>query len=673
MSFLQHIEKSSLFDSIYDDDGPEDDDPYWYRPSLKCGYQFRLGPRDPKKPMPSDPADEDETGTFDPDRKADPEFKFLKEKRERTPSLFDEDEDDVDQNGERGAPRESREKRPRINTWQNGRYNGLSLPIILKLGTSDKAKTLLGSHLNNWPAEERDEDSVSANYEELWLRSLDRLSKDKDKKESIYNTRPRDVTGLTARHFSFSQQHTSDDAINIQKITLGHPAARSCIACLQIGLPCSLLEEGGSYPCRSCVEDKCDCELVTQPLRKRACEQCRRRRFLCSYSLVTKDEDDQVFRSPCDECQKTGFKCLAGPATGRTRVGPSLDQDLTGRESKKVRRSLPNLGDGRKYVQCTHCRKAKKKCSLRNGQDPPCTHCKNDKATCDFQSLRPATKNRPSQSNNETQASTPTGENPADALSRTRLANPIVFDYEAPTPSCTQPQSPQCHFCSDILYPLLGIANPQTADQSQAQGSRMCTACTIDRIQIIVCDEHSLVPLDGTNSDTFPHERVTEYLVSDEPGKECSWQWCSICPNAAFWGCGGPSTSPPPLCLVDLKTTTLDSTGLQPPALPKNGKAADATANACNDGVSTTNPNPHPNEESNTKNDKGALNKGCGLRFCDECAEMLIECHGRLDTLIERRAQQAAMGDEFVVRADAGLLLGVGASTRAMIAGGEEP
>ncbi|KAL8964239.1 MAG: hypothetical protein Q9183_004593 [Haloplaca sp. 2 TL-2023] len=663
MSFLRHVEKSSLFDSIYDDDGPEDNDPYWYRPSLKCGYQFRLGPRDPNLPMPSDPADEDETGTFDPDRKAYPEFKFLKEKRERTPSLFGEDEDDIDENEESGASREPREKRPRIHTWQNGRYNGLSLPIVLKLGTSEKAKILLGSHLNNWPVEERDEDSVPAKYEDLWLRSLERLSKDRGKQESIYNIRPRNVTCLTAPYSNSSQRRVSDDPINIHNMTLGHPAARGCIACLQIGLPCSLLEEGGTYPCQSCVEDHCDCELVIEPPRKRACERCRGRRFLCSYALVTKDEDDKIFRSPCDECQKTGFKCLAGPVTGRTRVGPSLDQDLTGKQSKKVRRILPILGERRKYVECTHCRKAKKRCPLRNGGDPPCTRCKNDSVTCDFQSLRPATKKCPSPSSNETQVSNNvTEENPADTLTRTRLANPIVFNCGASSPSPIQTQSLRCHFCSDILYPLLGIAKPETTDQSQAQGSTMCTACTVDRIQIIACDEHSLVPLDGTDSDTFPHERVTEYLLSDEPEKECFWEWCSICPSAAFWGCGGPSTFPPPVDLADVKNRNLSTPNLQSPPDPENGNIA---ATEKND-VSATNPN--TNEKTNTKNHKGDLTKGCGLRFCDDCAEMLIECHGSLDTLIERRAQQAAIDDDlFMVRADAGLLLRVGASVGAMV------
>ncbi|KAL8869957.1 MAG: hypothetical protein Q9174_003886 [Haloplaca sp. 1 TL-2023] len=206
MSFLRHVEKSSLFDSIYDDDGPENNDPYYFRPSLKCGYEFRLGPRDPELPQPCDPLDEDETGTFDPNRKAFPEFKFLKEKRERTPSLYGGDDDDADENGDAEAAREPREKKPRINTWQNGRYNGLSLPIILKLGTSDKAKGLLSSHLSNWPAEESNENPVNVTYEDIFLRSLDRLNKDGDKKEGTYNTRRRNnLTGLTESRSSSSQ------------------------------------------------------------------------------------------------------------------------------------------------------------------------------------------------------------------------------------------------------------------------------------------------------------------------------------------------------------------------------------------------------------------------------------------------------------------------------------
>ena len=57
----------------------------------------------------------------------------------------------------------------------------------------------------------------------------------------------------------------------LEELTLGHPEARGCKGCFELGQRCPLLDEGSRYPCDICVEDGCDCELVLQPAKKRGC------------------------------------------------------------------------------------------------------------------------------------------------------------------------------------------------------------------------------------------------------------------------------------------------------------------------------------------------------------------------------------------------------------------
>ncbi|KAL8864934.1 MAG: hypothetical protein Q9174_007158, partial [Haloplaca sp. 1 TL-2023] len=298
-----------------------------------------------------------------------------------------------------------------------------------------------------------------------------------------------------------------------------------------------------------------------------------------------------------------------------------------------------------------------------------------DGVTCDFESLHPAAKSRSSQSqstepqpsnDNSTAPQTsdgPTEEYTPDTITRTRLMNPIVFNYEASAvPSSARPE---CHFCTDILYPLLGIDADTKPQHSQAPGGKMCTSCTLDRIQVMACSEHSVIPLPGMDSATFNQQRVTDFLTSDddEARKEYDWEWCSLCPEAAFWGCGGAGTFPPPKDLADVKRRYFRP---QPPSLPANG--ADAAVSDVIDFAPGAVTNTRPNDETlNTEDIQAKLDEGCGARFCDLCAEMLIESVGNLDCLIERKAGLVGLGDdEFLVRADVGLLYGMGMCTKAM-------
>ncbi|KAI4090746.1 MAG: hypothetical protein LQ344_004526 [Seirophora lacunosa] len=113
---------------IYDAE-PTGSDPFWYRGSLNTGYQFRLGPRDPDKPQPSCRIDLDESGDYDPSARRRKQLLPPVSKRERAPPQTSESEEPL-------------QKKPRPLSWQNGRFNGLSLPVTLTL-VSERGRALL--------------------------------------------------------------------------------------------------------------------------------------------------------------------------------------------------------------------------------------------------------------------------------------------------------------------------------------------------------------------------------------------------------------------------------------------------------------------------------------------------------------------------------------------------
>lgn len=109
--------------------------------------------------------------------------------------------------------------------------------------------------------------------------------------------------------------------------------------------------------------------------------------------------------------------------------------------------------------------------------------------------------------------------------------------------------------------------------------------------------------LEGVDPEGFDDERIMEALLPGMAG-DVEWEWCSVCPNPAMYGCGRPS-----------------------------------------DGID--------GEEAEV---------GCGLRLCEYCAVVLAsECQGDLEALIVMKMTEAEGegedGNDLAVRADADLLL----------------
>jgi len=541
--------------------------------------------------------DQDATRDYDPNCKLkdDPglkppiEYTFRK-RRERA-----EDDDNTDNSF----------KRPKTITWLRGRQEGCSLPVTLTF-KSERGKAALKeyrSESDNWP---QFISNLKADWESWWNSSIADPSLLDPATYSLRKPYEKD----TGRFRDECKRESLEDA------TLGHPAARGCIACFQLGHPCPLLAEGDKYPCTVCAEDDIDCELILEPEVKRACKECGKRRTLCSFR-----EEDSNHKGPCRQCIKQGKKCIAGPASGRTRTGPSLDAP----QPEKA-----GIISGRAFVGCTQCRTKKKWCSLQGKskdgkpKEVPCNGCRDNDTMCTFESLRSSrpkpkhiietmlkTSVEPS-----TRTSRKHSSRPFKMIITTRLPHPIQFNYQPADPS----DPILCHWCDDLFYGLIGLGEleVEVVDQKERgfieirgghtqdgyPPSRMCDMCTLERLMITACRIHEIEPIEGMDPENFDFGGVMDWMM---PGMASSapFEWCSICPAPAFFKC--------------CKQEDIDAIDGDEIADPNSGK-------------------------------------GCGLLLCEPCAVNLVQQHnGDLNGLIdEMRGNKEEEG--YGIRADVDFL-----------------
>ena len=559
--------------------------------SLRSKYDLRIEVRE-KNNVPTTYLDQDESGTFDPACKKPPEsIPITRKKRERKEPV-----DDL-------TP-----KKYKSNTWQGGRWVGRELPVVFKF-TSEHAQAALknfGSSLDNWPQRLLDSDIT--------------YDKPNDWPES--HALPYGLRDRTRGGPSDSAHATGDNELRLEDITLGYPSYRGCKACFELGFRCPLLDEGSKYPCAECAAANADCELIVEPAVKRTCEACRTRRQQCSYR--DKGTDHAI---PCQQCANTSRKCVAGPASGRTRTGPSLDQGLPQRQRLQSR--IPK-------AKCSQCLQGKRRCSYRNHKEQEeRSHYGNEDTLSMVGSLNldAFTSDKGKGKECEIQSrkrSEPAGTAPS-SKSRTitittKLAHPIQFNYEYDDDEEVAP----CHWCEDVMYGLLGLGEVQVEviDGGDGQGytevanghtetyghSRMCVFCTTDRLKITACRDHEMQLIEGMNPDTFDYQAVMEWMM---PGMAslAPFKWCSICLNPAFFCC---STKPD----IDI-----------------DGQEEDL----------------YLGEQ-----------KGCGLLLCESCAISLInEYEGNLEKLIDGLGNGGGDGG-FGIRADASFLHPKGELLRSM-------
>ena len=546
-------------------------------------YDFRPAARIANRFITITWIDQDESGTYDPDGKRGPSPIPFNRKRREGPEQADD-----------GKP-----KRLKTNTWQHGRFNGYQMIVTFKISSEHGLawQEATGTSRDNWP--------LVAQRHSSWSSSGDQIPS-----EDILNgITPHGLRKRTRCGLPISAHFNGCELPDLADITLGHPAARGCKGCFAKGEDCPLLEEGSRYPCTFCQEDEIDCDLITEPLMKRACEPCGRRRAVCSYRELGSDHT-----KPCTPCLTVGVKCVAGPLSGRTRVGPSIDQARPGRKKG-----------------CSQCSRVRKWCSLKNKNPTlPCNLCRKIGQECSFEPVRhrfAISKTKPKRkaaASRKSQAAMGSKGKHFTTIT-TKLAHPIRFNYMSVDDQDPMP----CHWCDDMVYGLLGLGevDVEMVDNGDSQGytevvdghttaghspSRMCGFCTLDRLRITACKVHEIQPIDGIDPGQFDYSSITEWMT---PGAASTapFSWCSICPAPAFFVC----------CAEADPIDALDT----------------------------------------------GMGKGCGLLLCESCAVALVNEHdGDLEGLIDQLKGDEADGG-FGLRADADFLHPRGELLRRMAAG----
>ncbi|TKA83215.1 hypothetical protein B0A55_00662 [Friedmanniomyces simplex] len=255
----------------------------------------------------------------------------------------------------------------------------------------------------------------------------------------------------------------------------GHPAARGCWACLKLGLHCPLLDDEHAWPCHTCSDDDTECDLVTPLDRKRA------------------SDDD------CTACEMAGNICIpeqttTPPKATITTPAPPQKRRLAAAERTQEENS-----------------------TKRPKRAPR-------KAKAEVQQASP---------------STPT-------TITTKLCHPIIFNNE------TTNGTTHCDFCDGSSTAILGLEQKevQVIDRQDGRGltevsgghmadghpsTRVCTACTMQRMLVIMCSKHELRPIPGAEKQVLDADGALTALFSGKTRKKD--RWCSICPALAMYEC----------------------------------------------------------------------------------------------------------------------------------------
>ncbi|GFF33414.1 probable ubiquitin carboxyl-terminal hydrolase 12 [Aspergillus udagawae] len=332
----------------------------------------------------------------------------------------------------------------------------------------------------------------------LPMSEADIPAEDNEQLVQYWNIADCTVESASNSRYSLRKRESPQEG-NDRLVDLDEAAAKGCWACRKIHQDCSLLEHQFAYPCQTCKEDNIDCELIIPPEWKRACERCRRSGRTCSYSYGETDHSVS-----CEQCQATGIPCIAGPAKSKPPLEPRTKAEKGERcagfrDSGSIWDTIPPL-------------------PANDEPDDPVSF-------------------------------TSTPKNCGSRIIHTSLAHPVDFAYEPPTDG-TNP----CHWCINFVYGIMGLGRKAVEVIDFGDGryveikgghvkdghepSRMCVTCALERIHIVNCSRHYIVPLKGYKVDTFDFDAAYNSLIPipGQPRKRIN-PWCSLCPNPAFFGC----------------------------------------------------------------------------------------------------------------------------------------
>ncbi|MCJ1329399.1 hypothetical protein MMC10_006079 [Thelotrema lepadinum] len=539
------------------------------------GFRYDLRPWTPRDPSDFEALyDVDDSGTFNPKRPISGiEGNRLKRSRSNI---------EVTSKSEGRSP-----KKQRSLSVVYGRWTDEHCPVtihfsqdILDSANGKRLRDAMKESEDNWPYYMTDLSLPEENFTELSLSTI-QPRKLRTRKE-------------TAR------ESLINDGVYMSEPTLGHPAARGCKACFQIGVRCNLLDDDETWPCLHCVDGGEECELFLEPLEKNACEHCKRRRLPCSFR---RNEEHQ---GPCSQCSQKGFKCVAGPKSGRVRTGPSLDVIFgslaSSRCSSRAESTTTDQSDLLFHPIDHHhetylCDDGDS--SYQNRQRPRSSflslwfQSNPDKMSDAIEGVEIEGH---AQGSNQgcTSGAAPT---PIDGMMKPGELQSLYMNLTVSTEEET------CGWCEHPACGLEGFpVNAATTLERTLMRclihDKVCVECVDTRLAIVHCESHTMVPLDKAITDAIPDEGLWEIWVDPGDAKQPGFEWCSVCCQPAYHTCDTPH--------------------------------------------------------------KG--HRGCGLKLCGGCKERLEAAGGDLGLTIKRmRRAQAGLVGVAPLRVDVGMLLEDGA------------
>ncbi|KAI6884660.1 hypothetical protein KC363_g3543 [Hortaea werneckii] len=132
-----------------------------------------------------------------------------------------------------------------------------------------------------------------------------------------------------------------------------------------------------------------------------------------------------------------------------------------------------------------------------------------------------------------------------------RLSHPIQFNAEDPTGSMP------CSFCEHTSFQVIGLEAKEydIIEWQDGRGydeiggghredgverTRVCTACTMRRLLIIMCESHKMRLIPGLSLETMDVEGAIGSLFSGALRQQD--RWCSVCPSLASYECEAASS-----------------------------------------------------------------------------------------------------------------------------------
>ncbi|GAB1727677.1 hypothetical protein NU195Hw_g7379t1 [Hortaea werneckii] len=283
---------------------------------------------------------------------------------------------------------------------------------------------------------------------------------------------------------------------------------------------------------------------------------------------------DADHTGPCEDCTSEGYDCEAAP-----RKEYIIQRIRYDRDYKKD--PLPKKTSTKTSGECYTCRSEGKGCSLASSAAAEdCTECKRTGNKClsekagqvsaapHQQSIKTRTAATPRkrravgkpaedyyaavkhQKNGTTEDSRHTSGGALKTIV-SRFSHPIQFNAEDASGSMS------CSFCEHTSFQIIGLEAKEydVIEWRDGRGydevggghrgdgvepTRACTACTMRRLLIIMCESHKMRLISGLNPETMDVEGAISSLFSGALRQQD--RWCSVCPSLASYECEAASS-----------------------------------------------------------------------------------------------------------------------------------